>query len=131
MILRAAPFLFPGLLAAGPLLAQEPWLQAVPTECTALEALVSFGLIDGGEAGETSVLTGIVQGGDGAACADELARLGSGQGLDDPTCREALDLFAAFGPPSPEVDPAALVHDLLTGASPEACALTVEYYGQQ
>ncbi len=107
----------------------EPWLQAVPLECAALEAVVSFGLT--AEAADLSVLEGVVQGGDGGACATELTALGFDDGLDNPVCRQALELFAALGPPSPEGDPGALAYDVLTGASPEACALTVEYYGQQ
>jgi hypothetical protein len=126
MLFRFAPVL---LLPAFPAHAAEPWLQAVPLECAALEAVISFGLA--ADSGNISVLEGLLQDGDGAACASELAALGFGEGLNNPVCRQALELFAAFGPPSPEGDPGALVHDFLTGASPESCALTVEFFAQQ
>ena len=119
---RAAGLLALNLLNVPPVRAQaaETFLQAAPLECAAAEALVVFGLLDGGPAADSTDLSALVGAGDGAACAAFLEEAGYGQGLGDPACMAAMGLVAAYGIPAAEGDPGALLHDILRGGEGRA-----------
>ncbi len=87
------------LLPASPVLAQDAFLSGTPVECAALEALVVYGLIDGGEGGDTSELGQIVENSDGRACFFELETYGYAAGLMDDTCEAGMEIIAAYGAP--------------------------------
>ncbi|MBP1805940.1 hypothetical protein [Rubellimicrobium aerolatum] len=103
------------VLTANPALAQETVLTAAPLECAAAESLLIYGLIDGGIDGDTSDFSALVDGGDGVACRDYLEGAGYGEGLSDPACMAAMGIVAAYGVPSAEGDPGALLRDILQG----------------
>lgn len=86
-------------MTSGAAHAQGLGLMATPAECAALESLVVYGLIDGGIDGDTTVLTGIVQSGDGAICLEELGRYGFGAGFGDEDCVVAWDVLMRNGLP--------------------------------
>jgi hypothetical protein len=84
---------------AAPVMA-EPWgLRATPVECAALESLVVFGLVDGGQDGDTSAFSAVVEAGDGALCQEWLDAYGMGDGMWEGDCREAFALLNANGLP--------------------------------
>lgn len=116
------------VLCGAPALSQERFLRAPQVECAALEALVVFGLIDGGPGGDTAELSALVDSGDVGACTLGLEAHGYGEGLLDESCFGAMELMAVHGPPAPAADPASLLYDVLTGASLEACEMVLRHF---
>ena len=87
------------VLFSGPVYAEGLGLMASPAQCAALESLVVFGLIDGGEDGDTSELTAVVDAGDPAVCQSWLDDYGFGTGFADEDCAVAWDVLARNGLP--------------------------------
>lgn len=113
------------LLLPGAALAQG----APPPACDALAALVEWGLMDGGEGGDTTELSALVRGGDEALCRARLDGTGHGSGLDDPACLEAFAAFRAEGPPPGEAAPPPLLLERILGGEVERCEALLAAYG--
>jgi hypothetical protein len=79
--------------------AQEPFLQSSPIQCAAVEALVVYGLIDGGVDGDTSDLTALLENNDGRACFFALEDYGYASGLTEDICVAGMEIVAAYGAP--------------------------------
>lgn len=110
------------LLAAGPALAQGWGLRAPTVECQALESLVVFGLVDGGEGGDTTEFTAVVDSGDVGLCLDWLDAYGF-PGMTDPACVETFAVLSQNGLPEWLAgEEAAFIVDILSPMSPTACS---------
>ena len=92
--LLAALLLLPAAAAA-----QDPFLTPGPIQCQAVESLVVYGLIDGGEGGDTSELSAMLDNRDGRACFFALEGYGYAAGMMDDTCVAAMEVIAAYGAP--------------------------------
>ncbi len=96
-------------------------LRSVPVECAALESLVVYGLIDGGEGGDTTELTGVVDAGDGALCLDWLDGYGYAGGFADEDCATAFEIFARDWPGMDDAETQSIIVGLLTPDSAQFC----------
>jgi hypothetical protein len=109
-------------LAAGAAGAQGWGLMGPTVECRGLESLVVFGLIDGGEGGDTSEISDVIAYGDSALCLEWLDSYGY-PGLYNPDCAQAFDILSTNGLPEwlagAETD---FVRDLLAPFAPDSCA---------
>lgn len=116
-LLISAIWLFPAVASAqsddnGPLLA-----------CHALESLVVWGLIDGGEGGDTSELSATVDAGVGGVCMEWLASYGPTEGLWTPDCAALMGVIAADAfPESAWPDIPGFVQLAISGANSAACS---------
>jgi hypothetical protein len=79
--------------------AHEPFLQSSPIQCAAVEALVVYGLIDGGVDGDTSELTEMLGNNDGRACFFALEDYGYAAGMTEDICVAGMEIIAAYGAP--------------------------------
>ena len=103
--------------------AAEGWGLMGPTvECRGLESLVVFGLIDGGEGGDTSELTAVVDSGDSGLCLEWLESYGY-PGLYNPDCATAFDILATNGLPDAYAgEEVAYITDLMAPFAPDTCS---------
>ena len=121
MLLRCAMI----LSVLGGSAAQAQQNVAAPLECAALDALVRWGIVQGGEA-ET-----LARGDDAAAC-DGALRASGLVGLGVPACRAAMERLLAEDLPGsgpaggPFDDPSVLFHDVMTGDNPVFCTSVIE-----
>jgi len=103
--------LLAALLLCAPAAQAEDWgLIAETPQCGALEALVVWGVIDGGDGGDTSALTAVVRADDPAVCQSWLNEYAFPQlfnrdddtdpGLDDPVCAQAFMVLSTNGLPA-------------------------------
>jgi hypothetical protein len=117
-----------GLLAAGisadRATAQDAlWLMAPTNECAALESLVVYGFIDGGEGGDTTAFTALVNQGDPAICLEELRAYGFGAGFDNADCVTAWEILRRNGLPEYMSDQlGTFIGTILQPASAQDCA---------
>jgi hypothetical protein len=94
--------------------------------CPALESLVVWGLIDGGEGGDTTELSAVLDTGDGRLCLDMLTGYGLVDGLFIPDCAALMGVIAVEGfDEAVWPDVPAMVQAAISGADPQACSLTL------
>jgi hypothetical protein len=109
-------------LAASPAAAESWGLMAPTVECRGLESLVVFGLIDGGEGGDTSELTAVVESGDSELCLEWLESY-EYPGLWNPDCAMAFDVLSTNGLPEWLAgEEVAYLTDILAPWAPDTCA---------
>ena len=110
-------------LGAAGVAAAEGWgLMSPVAECAALESLVVFGLIDGGEGGDTSELSAVVEAGDPGLCLEWLESYGY-PGLYDADCVEAFALMSFNGLPEWLAgEEPTYITEILAPHGPEICA---------
>lgn len=95
--------------------------------CEALGLLVEFGMVDGGQGGDTGEFTAVVDSGDPALCGEWLSGYGYGtEGIALPECAEVIRMVGADGFPEPLWPEAAgMIDTALVSTSPEFCAQTL------
>jgi hypothetical protein len=96
-------------------------LKGAPAQCVALESLVVYGLIDGGEGGDTAELTAVVNAGDARECQIWLNSYGIGRGFKDPDCATAFEIFARDWPGEDVGEIQSIIVGLLTPESAQYC----------
>lgn len=117
-------FLWAAALAAlpgGAAMAQGWGLMAPTAECRALESLVVFGLVDGGEGGDTAEFSAVVESGDSGLCLEWLESYGY-PGMWNPDCLAAFDYMNTYGAPDWAIDEVGELTALLAPFSPDYCA---------
>jgi hypothetical protein len=113
-------------LLAGPALAQSAG-QGPTLSCTALSLQIEWGLIDGGEGGDTSEVSDMIALGDGGSC---LAWMGGPElaaGLWEPDCAAVLTLAGVGAYPEAAMpDMPGIIAMAIQGTDAQACADTFQ-----
>ncbi len=107
------------LLPAAAALAQDG-----DVTCEALGLLVEFGMVDGGEGGDTGEFSAVVNSGDAALCGEWLSGYGYGTaGIALPECAEVIRQVGADGFPEPLWPEApGMIDTALVSTTAEFCA---------
>lgn len=109
------------LLTAGAAQAESWGLIAETPACGALESLVVWGVIEGGEGGDTSELTAVVRDDDPAVCQLWLDHYAY-PGLYNPVCAQVFMVLSTNGlPESPAGQEGAYLIQLLAPRASDTC----------
>ncbi len=120
------------LILAAALVVLPSFAMAQDVTCEALGLLVEFGMVDGGEGGDTGEFTAVVASGDAELCGDWLSGYGYGTaGIVLPECAEVIRQVGADGFAEalwPEA--AGMIDTALVSTTPEFCAQTLVMLGE-